>query len=138
MDPVLEMQGVLITRLKGYTALSALVGQKIYDQPPADQNGTVPAATYPYVSMGPSNFVSEDADCISGGDFMIQIDAWSLGPGFVEVRKVADAVRKAVRGHSFTLTINALVEFEHWRTDYVRDGSLFHASIRFTGIVEQP
>jgi hypothetical protein len=138
MDPVLEMQGVLITRLKAYSALTAIVGSKVYDEPPAEQNGTVPPATYPYVSIGPSNFVSEDADCISGGDFMIQVDAWSRGPGFPEVRRVADAVRKAVRGHTFTLTTNALVDFEHWRTDYVRDGTLHHASIRFTGIVEQP
>ncbi|RJG46502.1 DUF3168 domain-containing protein [Mesorhizobium sp. DCY119] len=138
MDPVLELQGVIIQRLRSFAAVTALVGQKSYDQPPLDQNGNVQATTYPYISIGPSNFQSEDADCIDGGEVMIQIDAWSIEPGHPQVRNIADAIRKAFRGSDITLAQNALATFEHWRTDYIANGTLKQASVRFTAIIEQP
>lgn len=138
MDPVLELQGVIVARLRSFAAVTALVGQKSYDQPPLDQNGKVPATTYPYNSIGPSNYVTEDIDCVDGGEVMIQVDVWSIEPGQTQVRNIANAVRSAFRGYEFFLTTNALVTFDHWRTDYIVDGTLKHASVRFTAIVEQP
>lgn len=48
MDPVLELQGVIVSRLKAYPAVSALVGVKVYDNVPA-------GVSYPYISIGPSD-----------------------------------------------------------------------------------
>jgi hypothetical protein len=138
MDPLLEIQGAIIARLKATAAVTALVASRVYDEPPQDQNGNVARATYPYVSMGPSNFQAEQIDCVEGGEFMIQIDAWSMEPGQPEVRRIADAIRVAFRDFEPTLSTNALVTMEHWRTDYIRDEGRKQASIRFTGFVEQP
>lgn len=138
MDPVLELQGVIVARLRSFAAVTVLVGQKSYDQPPLDQNGKVPATTFPYISIGPSNYVTENVDCVDGGEVMIQIDAWSIEPGQPQVRNMADAIRRAFRGYELSLATNALVTFDHWRTDYIVDGVLKHASVRFTAIVEQP
>lgn len=131
MDPVLELQSAIIQRLRSFPAVTDLVGQKIADIPKQEW-------TRPYISIGPSNYITEDVDCIYGGEVMIQIDAWSDAGVMTEVRTIADAVRKAFRSHEFPLTANALVAFDHWRTDYIVDGALKHASVRFTAIVEQP
>lgn len=130
MDPVLEIQGAIIARLKADAGVSSLVAQRVYDIPPA-------TAAKPYISIGPSNYATEDADCIYGGEVMIQVDAWSEATVLSEVRRIADAVRKAIRSADLSLTTNALVTFDHWRTDYVIDGALKQASVRFTGIVEE-
>jgi hypothetical protein len=137
MDPVLELQGLIIARLRSDAVVAALVGQRSYDIPPLNNSGEVTADLFPYISIGPTSYETEDVDCIPGGEVMIQIDAWSAYQGNTEVRQIADAVRRAIRGAEFALIQNALVTFDHWRTDFLRDGVVKHASIRFTAIVEE-
>ncbi|QKC99179.1 DUF3168 domain-containing protein [Mesorhizobium sp. NZP2298] len=128
-DPVLDLQGAIIARLRADATVISLVGAKVYDVPPA-------AAVEPYVSMGPSSYQPDYTDCITGGEVIIQIDAWSIAASQDEVRKIADAVRRAMRA-DFTLLHTALVSLEHWRTDYLVDGTSKHASIRFTAFIEE-
>lgn len=130
-DPVLELQGAIIARLKANSAVTALVGTRVADIPPA-------AWAKPYISIGPSNYVAELVDCIDGGEIMIQVDCWSESTSMKEVRDIADAVRRALRNWEPVLATNALVSFEPWRTDYITDGMLKQASLRFTAIVEEP
>lgn len=137
MDPTLELQGVIIARLRGFAMLTDLVGQRSYDEPPRDPGGLM-AAAFPYVSLGPSNYLTQEIDCIDGGEIMIQIDAWSDLPGQPEVRAIAHAIRKALGRNEFDLTTNALVTFDHWRTDFLLDGAIKHASVRFIATVEEP
>jgi len=79
-----------------------------------------------------------DADCIFADDIIFQLDVWSIEPAKKQMRDVANAVRLATRGWEPVLTANALVTFEYWRTDYIKDGAINHASIRYTAIIEQP
>lgn len=136
-DPVLELQGAIIARLRSDVSVTAMVpAERIVDIPnPAWHTGTDKA---PYISIGASNYQSADADCIVGGDVMIQVDAWSISGSLAEVRRVSDLVRSALRNWEPTLTTNALVTFNHWRTDYIRAGALKQASIRYEAIVEEP
>lgn len=129
-DPTLELQGAIITRLRANADLTAIVGQRI---------GDIPNATWakPYISIGPSNYVIEDVDCVDGGEVMIQIDCWSDATVLSEIRRVAGAVRSALKGWEPTMATNAIVTFEHWRTDYITNGALKHASLRYTAIVEE-
>ena len=132
MDPTLELVGAMIARLKGAPAVVSIVGDRVHDSPPPDY-------PYPHISIGPSSYQSADADCLISGEVMVQIDAWSKqGLTNSEVRRMADAIRAALRDWHPTLTANALVTLEHWRTDYLRDGEVQHASVRFTAIIEQP
>jgi len=137
MDPVLELQGEIISRLRSDAAVIAIVGQRSYDIPPLNQSGEVAESLFPYISIGSTSYQTEDADCIIGGELTIQIDAWSIYQGNTEVRRIADAVRRAMRGQDISLNTNAIVTLDHWRTDYLRDGLVKHASIRFTAIVEE-
>lgn len=130
-DPVLELQGSIIARLRANSAVTALVANRIAD---------IPQSTWakPYISIGPSNYVAELVDCIDGGEVMIQIDCWSESTTMKEVRDIADAVRRALRNWEPTLATNAIVTFDPWRTDYIRDGAIKQASLRYTAIVEEP
>lgn len=134
MDPVLELRTAMVTRMRDFAGLVTLVGAKIYDEVP--QSGGQVAL--PYVSLGPSTYDPESVDCVEGGEIMIQVDAWSSKAGQVEIAKMADQVRRAFRGFDPVLTDNALVNFNHWRTDYLTEGAIKHASIRFLAIVEEP
>ena len=133
IDPLLELQGAIVARLEADPVVAALVGDRVLDRVPA---GT----SYPYVSMGPSDALSDDVDCINGFDITFQVDAWSDAVGFPEVRRVADAVRRALLATDLSLTENALVTFEHRQTRVMRDrdGLTSHAAITFTAFAEQP
>lgn len=138
MDPVLELQGAIVARLKADPALTALVGAGVYDGPPAADNGIVPEAKYPYVSIGAASVNADNADCIDSDDIVFQIDAWSVFPGRGQLGAVVNAIRQALRRWEPPLAQNALVTFDHWRTDYIRIPGINHASIRYTALIERP
>lgn len=137
MDPVLELQGEIIARLRGFGAVTSIVGLRSFDIPPLNAAGEVAPDIFPYISIGPSSYTTEDADCVYGGEIFLQIDAWSTYQGNTEVRQMAHAIRSAFRDHEFSLNTNAMVTVDHFRTDFIRDGIVKHASVRFAAIVEE-
>lgn len=137
MDPSLEVIAAALNKLRSTTAVTALVGDRIMDVVPQD-----PAPASPYISLGPSDVVNDDADCVEGAVVTFQIDVWSWGVGedaaSAKVRKVAGAVRKALHGAEITLTKNALVMIEHSATRVFReeDTKINHAAMTFEAFVE--
>jgi hypothetical protein len=129
----LELQGEMVKRLKVFAPLTALVGDRVYDQPSS-------SATFPYVSFGPVQVVSDDAEGITSFEATIQVDAWSRKIGRVEVSKIAAAVRVALHDHDLTLSENALLSIRHRQTRYLPDPAdeTSHAAIEFVALVEQP
>jgi len=130
-DGSLELQGAVVARLKAYPAVAALVGLRVYDHIPDN-----PA--FPYISIGPVTEVDDSADCIIGSEVTFQIDAWSREPGFVQARRIANAVRAALHGQEFNLPTNALASFEFtYRRDFRDpDGLTSHSVIVFTASIE--
>lgn len=141
MDASYELILAAVTKLRATPAVTDLVGTKIYDRVPENQDGT-PNVASPYISMGPSSVLPADYDCVGGEEITIQFDAWSWGGGeaysSVQVRKIADAVKRALHGADLALTNNALVTLEHELTRIMRDpdGITNHAAIQFTATVE--
>lgn len=132
-SPTLELQGAIVARLKADAAVSALIAGRVYDAVPSNP-------TFPYVSFGPSDELSDDADCITGFDIAMQIDCWSRAVGFPEARRISDAVRAALVATDLPITANALVYFTHRQTRLFRDpdGLTSHAAISFEAFAEQP
>lgn len=132
-DPDLELQGEIIKRLKADAGVAALVNGRVYDSVPA-------GAVFPYVSYGPSDLVTDDAECLVAFDGFHQLDAWSRTPGYPEVKKVAEAVRRALHDAPLPLPTNALVFIEHRSTRYLRDpdGLTSHAVIQLETVIEHP
>jgi len=128
-DPVLELQDAIITRLKADAGVAALVSSRVAD---------IPKGTWarPYIAIGPSNFITDDYDCVDGGEAMIQVDCWSDATVLSQVRQMADAVRVALRNWTPTLATNRVVSFDHLRTDYIQNGAIKQAAVRFTVIVD--
>lgn len=136
MDPVYELKAAVIARLRADSAVASFVGGRVYDRPPDGM--LVP----PYVSMGPSDAVSDTADCIDGQEITLQIDCYSWGAGeafgCAEVSKLSGAVRAALHEAEFSLPENALATISHRITRYTRegDGSINRAIITITAFVE--
>lgn len=131
MSPLLEIQGLVVSTLKSSASIVALVGSRVID--------AVPQKTpLPYISIGPSDLTNVNADCIDGGDFTIQVDAWSDKPGFVEVHQVADAIVRALDDLEVELATNALVFLQHSITRVMKDPApgVVHAAITFQGVIE--
>lgn len=132
-SPSLELQGAIVDRLKATAAVTALVGDRIYDDVPD-------GALFPYVQVGDGDELSEDADCITGFDISLDIDIWSRKKGFPEAKQISDAVRTALVEVEMSIATNALVYFQHRQTRFLRDpdGLTKHVVITFEAFVEQP
>lgn len=109
-DAAHELQVAIVNALKADPDVAALVGIRIFDVVPA-KDGKI-TAEFPYISFGPVQDLPEDADCIEASELVIQLDAWSRDPGFMEGRKIAKAIKKALDEQSLPLADNALVYFE--------------------------
>src|SRR5262245_56572154 len=133
-DPDLELQGVIVNRLKTDPAVAALVNGRIYDSVPS-------GAAVPYVSYGPRDSNDDDADCVNSFALFVQLDVWSRAPGFPEAKKIADAVRFSLHDQEAALPLptNALVFLEHRQTRVFRDqdGLTSHAAISFEASIER-
>lgn len=141
MSPGLELQGAIVARLEADAAVNALVNGRVYDAVPPDEDriaGTGEA--FPYVSLGPSDDISDDADCVTGLRISVQIDCWSRAVGFPEVKALSDAVRRALHEYDLPLADNALVYIRHNQTRTFRDpdGQTSHAAMEFSVFIEQP
>lgn len=130
MDPTLDLQGAIYRHLSEGSPV--LLSVPIYDRVPQ-------SAKPPYVSFGPSDALSDDADCITTLETTIQLDCWSTEPGFPEVRRISDEVRRALHNADLSLTYNALVLLQHRQTRYIRssDGLTSHAAMTFEATIEQ-
>ena len=129
--PALELQAVIVSRLKADNAVRALVADRVYDNVPKN-------ADFPRISLGATDETSDDADCIEGLSISFQIDCWSREVGFPQVRQMSDAVRRALHDADLVLAENALVSLTHRQTRVSRDpdGLTSHAAMTFDAFVE--
>jgi len=130
-DALLEVQGAVHAMLRADTALATLVAARIYV--------TVPESpAFPYVSFGPADAASEDAECIDGLEITFQIDVWSRSGGGTDAKQIGGVVRKALHGADVVLADNAAVLCEHRTSRAIRDpdGLTAHVALTFTAFVE--
>src|SRR5262245_20021507 len=92
-DAALPLQKAIVAALKADAALTVLVAGRVYDGVPV-------SAVKPYISLGPWQLLADAADCYDASDIAVQLDAWSAGPGSVEVKKVGRAIRAALDGQT--------------------------------------
>lgn len=128
-DPALELQGAITPRLKTYSPLTALIGAKVYSEVPI-------GAVVPYVSFGPTDSISDDADCIDADEVSTQIDVWAANA--VECRRITDLVRRALKT-DVEFSDNALAILEHDTTRVFRDadGKTFHGVVTMRSVIER-
>jgi hypothetical protein len=132
MSVSVALQDFILARLLADSTVASLVANRIWDGPP-------PNPEFPYISIGPSDFVPDDADCIDMREETIQIDCWSREQGRKwPCRQIVDAVVNVLRHADGDLSNGALVET---RINLARviddpDGIMAHGIVQFTAIIE--
>jgi|SRR5215207_3940024 len=126
-----ELQKAIVARLRADSAVTAIVGQRIYDQPPT-------APTFPYITLGSDQTIPDRADCYDGSEVTIQVDVWSRGVGFPESKRIAEAVRASLNDAPLVLTGHTLVDLYETDTRSLRDpdGATSHAALTFRALTE--
>lgn len=141
MDPTYELIKACIEVLKNDTAISAMVQNKVYDRVPEKQDGT-PSVSSPYISLGNTNFLTEDFDCIDAATISLQFHCWSWGDGeaysSAQVRKLSFLVRRALHKAEIELQENGFVVLVHQVTSFNRasDGVTHQATVVFEAEVD--
>lgn len=126
------LQTAIYARLTTYAPLVALVGARVYDAPPK-------GAAYPYVSFGPMDALTEDADDVDGADVSLQIDVWSSAQdGQRETKAICDEVHAALHRWEANLSTGALAMIEVTRLRTIPDPqeSLTHGVVTVDCAVE--
>lgn len=129
--PVMEIQKLIRDTLLADAAVTALV-TGVHDDVPA-------AAAFPYVSFGPTQELPDDAECIAGSEFSIQIDVWSRKKGRAECAALCFAVKKALHDVELELTEHALASIRMVSTRLFRDpdGITNHGVVTLQLLVEE-
>lgn len=88
--PALALQAALVSALRASAPLAALVGVRVYDEPPQ-------TVVFPYVRIGQIEQSALRMDGATDHDFTFSIEAHSRpGAGRVEATRIADAIRVAL------------------------------------------
>lgn len=125
--PDLDLQKALIAALRADAGVAALVGSRIYDEPPQ-------AVVFPYVRLGRVEVAPLRMDCATDHDIAFAIEVHSRPTaGRVEAARIAHAVRVVIEAAPLTMA--------HHRCDWVlfvtqavtrnADGQSYVATIAF-------
>ncbi|MGV3649843.1 MAG: DUF3168 domain-containing protein [Devosia sp.] len=143
-DASLELCTAMLAALQAASAVTDLVGSRIYDRAPDRQSAATENVPFPYISLGPTTAVPDDIDCMDGEEITVQLDIWSSGAGAAwgsaECRKIAGALKRALHGVELTLADNAVVSVA-WELTRILDDpdpTIKHGVVQFTAIVETP
>jgi hypothetical protein len=133
MSVSVAFQDVVLSLLEADGAVLAIVDDRIYDGAPDD-------AAFPYISFGPSDSNSVDADCIDGREETIQLDCWTRDDGRKwPCKQLVDAVKTALHDQDATLEFGALVQMRVTLNRIIDDpdGLTTHGVVQVTAIIEE-
>jgi hypothetical protein len=112
-------------------ALQALVGERIYDDPPAD-------VVFPYLTLGRIESSSADAAARNASEHAVTLHAWSRYGGRAETLDIIAALRGtlhnaplAIEGHTLVLLLATFADV--FRSG---DGRTTHGVLRLRAITE--
>ncbi|APE43411.1 hypothetical protein BOO69_08270 [Sulfitobacter alexandrii] len=132
--PANELQAAIYQILRADSAVSALVGDGVFDRVP--KAGDVP----PYITFGPSDEIEADMLCITSAEHSLQIDVWSERQGgFKECKEITYAVKKALHEVEIDLPTHALVQIRVVRRLHLRepDGITSHGVVTVEADIEE-
>lgn len=137
-DASYELQRAIVAALTNDATVATLVAGRIYDHVPRDPATGKTTAEFPFVSFGPEQNLPENLDCIDAEEIVIQINGWSRDPGFMEVKRIAKAVKNVLHEAELPIADNGLVYFVFDGRRILRDpdGLTSHAVLTFRAGVE--
>ncbi len=126
------LQAAVFEALKADTALSALVGNNIFDQLPTGKPPNL------FVSLGPETVVDRSDREVSGAEHRFVVSVIGEASGFAKVKAAAAAVSDVLIGLEASLSRGRLVYLRFDRAVAKRDGrrNLRRVDLRFVARVE--
>lgn len=127
------LQAAIYQALIADAGVAALVGTRIVD-------GRQAGLDYPNITFGPSDYVEDDAECITGRIEVQQLDIWSRQNGQkYQAKEILDAVKTALHETDLDLGVHGLhsLRLELARVVDDPDGITAHGIIQFAAIVEE-
>jgi len=127
--PALSLQAGLVAALKADSAVAALVGTRVYDEPPQ-------GVTFPYIRIGNVDAEPFRDSCAKAWSIVFSIEGHSRPvSGRVEATRLAEAVVDALDEQETDLTVTGFnLEWLYWLTQAVTrnaDGESYTAVIAF-------
>lgn len=133
-EPTLALQGAIVAALKGSAAVTALIGNRVYNPVPAD-------AAFPYVTVGDDIAVEDHAECLDGSvEVTSAIHVWSRDDGKPEAKAISGAIVAALNGQDLLLGDDyRLVLIEHQSSRHLDDpdGITSHSVVTFRALIDE-
>jgi hypothetical protein len=93
MTPGLALQGAINTTLRAATAVTALVGTRIYDRVPQ-------GVAFPFIQLGDVQGIDDGHDCGDAAEeVFLDVHVWSRAVGKVEAQTITASVKAALHKH---------------------------------------
>ena len=131
----LDLQRGIVTKLKASSALQALIGNPIrlfQDVPPPE------TLTFPYVTVGISQTLSDNAECIPGSESFQDLHVFTRAAGFELCKRIGATIRDELDDASLSLGENRCVEIRFDSERYFKDQDNLtkHGVVTFRALVE--
>jgi len=131
----LDLQKAVRAALVADAGVTALVGQRVYDEPPQD-------VTFPYLRFGETQPSAFDTDTTEGSEVSLSLEAHSRSAsGRVEAVRIVEAVKEALHRQEASLTLaqHNLVEMIFQTYSVTRDdeGRGYTAVIALQAMLEE-
>lgn len=135
-DLTLPLRRAVITHLKTDPAITALVGQRVYNETPADP-------VWPFILYGNPFSSAYEQSCADGIEAELTIHAFAKGPTSDAASGIAAAIVKSLTdGPVFDPAGDVRADAFEWeRTQTIRDSdekSAYHAIVDFTVRLVEP
>lgn len=136
MNAFAALQAAVYKALMGASTLTAIVGTRIYDDTPHEAESA--STSFPRVSIGEQTAEyagTSDSDLF---DIEIVVHAWSRAPGRKECLQITGAIFAALHRQTLPATAGYIVNLEYAGHDTAKeaDGETYHATVRFTGLLQ--
>lgn len=136
-SPNNALQTAIYTRLAGYSALTALVGNRIYDFVPQ-------SATPPYVVLGDDTAIDWSTKTSNGWEATLTLHCWDFEKaGRKSVKAILSALYDALHRHDLSVSGFALIDlqydFEQTFQETAVEGQAdhyYHGVIRFRAWIQ--
>ncbi len=134
-----ELRVAIVTALKAYAPLAALLAADPLDATPAVFDHVPQDAAFPYEVVGEPNGVDHDTDDSLGWDAELTIHQFSRFRGFEEVERIQRENDDALNRAEPILTDGRIVTLHRVSVDGVLDpdGLTRHGIHRFRAIIEE-
>lgn len=136
-DPGYVLQAAIVSELKSNGGVSAIVGSRVFDRVARNPDGS-PQADFPYVALGDTQFIPDEAECTDAGETNLTLHCWSRAVGFPEVRRLAAAVANALHDVSLPLDSGNVQSLLLQSSRVLRDpdGLTSHAVLNFSVLTD--